>query len=401
MRRLLTMSAVAVCLLAAGCGGKQDAAKAPVATGAQSGAATLRAALTGLLEDHVYLSGTAISQGVRTGFASATSSAAAAALDANSVALATLLGDVYGAGPRAEFLTLWRKHVTLLIAYARGRLEKKQAAEQQALGALDTSRNQITGFLAKTDPRLKPSEVGADLKAYVEALSTAIDATVAKSPDAYAKLADAATQMPLTAKRLAVGIVAQNPGKFPGAADGGGAALRAGLAGLLTSGAHLTMLASDAAVRFGADAAAVQQSAVAADANAVAVSEVFSSVYGEDAGQQLLKLWRTQASLFAAYTKDKLAKDDTAATQALTGLDRFRDAVSALLTGLDPGLRKSALEASLRDYVDAATAAIRADVARSAKSFAREQDLSDRAGALATELARDISAQFPDTFAAE
>jgi hypothetical protein len=56
--------------------------------------------------------------------------------------------------------------------------------------------------------------VAADLGMHVDSLITAIDAVVAKSPDAFPKLQAAAAHMPMTAATLAGGIAAQMPDEF-------------------------------------------------------------------------------------------------------------------------------------------------------------------------------------------
>ncbi|MDQ1517623.1 MAG: hypothetical protein QOE80_3453, partial [Actinomycetota bacterium] len=61
-----------------------------------SGAAALRSGLTALLQEHVYLAGIAVTQGVGKGLDSAEFKAAAGALDKNSVGLADAITSVYG-----------------------------------------------------------------------------------------------------------------------------------------------------------------------------------------------------------------------------------------------------------------------------------------------------------------
>src|SRR4051794_5785550 len=122
MRRTLPLAAAAatLALAAAGCGSSSnddkstDAAASstmshsmPATTSgastanvsdkpADTGAASLRAGLTGLLEDHVYQAGLAVAFGVSDGLDSKTFKAAAGTLDKNSIALSKAIGGVYG-----------------------------------------------------------------------------------------------------------------------------------------------------------------------------------------------------------------------------------------------------------------------------------------------------------------
>jgi hypothetical protein len=83
-----------------------------------SDGAGLRASLTALLSDHVYLAGAAIHQALQDGgdLTTAKVGAAVAALDENSVEVAALVGSAY---PDAEqpFLDSWRSHIPFFVNY--------------------------------------------------------------------------------------------------------------------------------------------------------------------------------------------------------------------------------------------------------------------------------------------
>src|SRR3712207_8599940 len=84
-----------------------DTAKAE-AGGTETGASELRATLTAGLNEHVYLAGIAVKQGVDNGLDSKQFKAAAGTLDENSEALAEAIGSVYGPDAGEQFLALWR-----------------------------------------------------------------------------------------------------------------------------------------------------------------------------------------------------------------------------------------------------------------------------------------------------
>lgn len=408
-RQRIALIAAAVALGAplAGCGsgsgGRSPATTsadgAPIAS-SDTGAAALRSRLTGLLTDHVYLVADAVSAtvaGPAGGTASPRADAATAALDANAVALANAVAAGDG-GLQRRFLGLWRAHDEDIVGYAKGRAAQDETAVQDALAKLDDDRLTFAALLAKSEPKLDKAKFAEDLKGHIETTAAAVDAIVAGAPDRAGTLAEAAAHMPSTAALLTEALVADHPDRFSGAADAGGAILRANLTGQLAGEAHLTLQAAEAAIADGARSPAVRRAAAAADANATLLSASISSVYGEQAGQDLLKLWRRRAAAFAAYTRAKLADDAGAASTALTALDASHDETATLLAGLDPQLRRGTITAALARYDDAMTAAIRAAMAQSPKRSARAADAAAAASGVATALARAITLQFPSKF---
>ncbi|HEX2850625.1 MAG TPA: hypothetical protein VHN98_08730, partial [Acidimicrobiales bacterium] len=174
------------------------------------GASTLRAGLTSLLQEHVYLAG--ITTG--TALSGGDYKVPAGVLDQNSVALSKAIASVYGDAAGTEFLALWRKHIGFFVDYTVGRATNDQAKLDQAKAALDGYRNDFGAFLAAANPKLTKEAVAEELKGHVESLEAAIDAQAAKSPDAVAKLQTAASHMPMTADVLAGAIATQFPDKF-------------------------------------------------------------------------------------------------------------------------------------------------------------------------------------------
>jgi hypothetical protein len=79
----------------------------PATASAQSSAADLRTGLNQLFQEHIYLAGAAT--GAALGGRNAEFTAAAGALDANSMAIAKAVGSVYGTDAEAAFLPLWRR----------------------------------------------------------------------------------------------------------------------------------------------------------------------------------------------------------------------------------------------------------------------------------------------------
>lgn len=230
--RISVAALAATALVAAGCGGSDDKASsaAPAAStttqesmsqtssgkGADSPAAMLRANLTAGLQEHVYLAGITVSEGVEHGLDSAQFKAAAGTLDKNSVAISDAIGSVYGDTAGKQFLKTWRDHIGFFVEYTKGRATNDAALVKKANRELDGYRAASGAFLAKANPKLTAAAVSNDLKGHIATLEAAIDAVVAKKANAFDLLQAAAAHMPGTAAVLAGAIQKQFPEKFPG-----------------------------------------------------------------------------------------------------------------------------------------------------------------------------------------
>jgi hypothetical protein len=218
------MALVAVLGAACGTGGDKKQAAGQVthsteahgatasAAGTDTPAAGLRAGLTALMQEHVYLAG--ITTGTALG--GGDPAAPAATLDKNSVALSEAIGSVYGDAAGKQFLDLWRKHIGFFVDYTTGVATKDQAKADKAKADLDGYRADFGAFLSSANPNLPKEAVAEELKPHVQTLIDAIDAQAVKSPEAFDKLRTAASHMPMTADVIAGAIVKQFPDKFAG-----------------------------------------------------------------------------------------------------------------------------------------------------------------------------------------
>jgi hypothetical protein len=218
-KRLLPV-ALAAGLLVAGCGDDKTTPTASSgmhhtsAAAGSTGASDLRAALTAQLQEHVYLAGIAVSQGVGQGLDSGEFKAAADTLDDNSMALADSIAGVYGDDAGKQFLALWRKHIGFFVDYTKGKATGDKALVAKARKNLDGYRTDFGAFIASANPNLPADAVAAELKPHIATLTAAIDSAVAGKADVFDKLRTAADHMPMTAKVLSDGIVKQYPDKF-------------------------------------------------------------------------------------------------------------------------------------------------------------------------------------------
>jgi hypothetical protein len=406
--RALTVAAVAAMgLTVAACGdddtSDKPAGKSPTAgqqANTNTGASTLRAGLTGLLTDHVYLAGIAINTGLGSGLDSGAFKAAAGTLDKNSVALSKAIESVYGAAAGKQFLALWRAHIGFFVDYTKAKAGKDARAAAAARRKLDGYRQDFGAFIASANPNLTKQAVADELEPHVETVFDVIDAAVAKSPTTFDKLRVAAGHMPMTAKVLAGGIAKQFPDKFSGASDNGAAELRAGLTGLLTDHVYLAGVTISTGVGSGLDSGAFKAAAGTLDKNSVALSKAIESVYGAAAGKQFLALWRAHIGFFVDYTKAKAGKDARAAAAARRKLDGYRQDFGAFIASANPNLTKQAVADELEPHVETVAAAIRAVVAKSPTAFDRLREAASHMPMTANVLAGGIVKQFPEKFAA-
>ena len=91
---------------------------------------------------------------------------------------------------------MWRQHIGFFVDYTKGKATKDAAMVAKANKDLDGYRAQVGAFLAKANPNLTADAVANDLKGHVATLEAAIDAVVAKQPEAFDLLQAAAAHMP-------------------------------------------------------------------------------------------------------------------------------------------------------------------------------------------------------------
>lgn len=176
-------------------------------------AAELRKTLNLLLAEHVFLAADAT--GAALGGRQAEFEAAAAALDANSVALAKANGSVYGPDAEVAFLALWRKHIGFVVDYTTGLATKDKAKQEKAVNDLVAYAAEFGAFLNSATPSLPAEAVTELVKGHILSLKAVIDAQAAgNQAEAYTKLREAVAHMQMIADAHAEAIVKQFPDKF-------------------------------------------------------------------------------------------------------------------------------------------------------------------------------------------
>ena len=141
-------------------------------------ASALRAELTRMLTDHVYLAGIAVFTAYTAdgGLTGAAFKGAAAALDKNSVEIAKAVGSVAGKANETAFLAGWRAHVGDFVTYAKGAATGNKKLKKTALGNLEGYSIASGAFFSKITGGALPADVVAkDFRIHIETTAGAID----------------------------------------------------------------------------------------------------------------------------------------------------------------------------------------------------------------------------------
>jgi hypothetical protein len=361
-------------------------------------AASLRVALNSLLGEHVILA--AAATGAALDGREAEFKAAAGALDANSVEISKAIGSVYGEGAEQAFLPLWRRHIGFAVDYTVGVATKDQAKQQKAVNDLIAYTQDFGAFLASANPNLPKSVVADLVKHHVVTLKEVIDAQAAKDyTRAYAAERAAVAHMQMIADPLASAIVKQYPDKFTGKADAAAAGLRTTLNLGLREHAYLAGAATNAAL--GGRDGEFKAAAGALDANSVDIAKAIGSVYGKDAEQAFLPLWRRHIGFFVDYTVGVATKDKAKQDKAVSDLIGYTQDLGAFLQAANPNLPKAVVADLVKHHVITLKSVVDAQAAKDqAGAYTAMRAAAGHMQMIADPLAVAIVTQFPDRYTA-
>jgi hypothetical protein len=361
-------------------------------------AASLRVALNSLLGEHVILA--ASTTGAALDGRDAEFKVAAGALDANSVEISKAIGSVYGEGAEQAFLQLWRRHIGFAVDYTVGVATKDQAKQQKAVNDLMAYTQDFGAFLSSANPNLPKSVVADLVKHHVVTLKDVIDAQASKDyARAYAAERGAVAHMQMIADPLASAIVKQYPDKFTGKADAAAAGLRTTLNLGLREHAYLAGAATGAAL--GGRDAEFKAAAGALDANSVDIAKAIGSVYGKDAEQAFLPLWRRHIGFFVDYTVGVATKDKAKQDKAVGDLIGYTQDFGAFLQAANPNLPKQVVADLVKHHVITLKSVVDAQAAKDqAGAYTAMRAAAGHMQMIADPLAVAIVKQFPDRYTA-
>ena len=409
-----SVGAAALVLAAAACGSSGTGASAPAPASSPSSsmhsmspsattarvtntaAAQLYAGLDQLLREHVDLTANVVQTAITKGVSSANTKAALAALDQNTQGLGAAIGSVYGSAAQQQFLKLWRAHIGYFVNYTIGVAAHNPAKVAQAQRDLAGYTAQFSTFIAGAT-KLPASAVAADLKGHVSTLEAAINAIVAKKPDAGQKIEMAGMHMDGTAEVLASGIVASKG--ISGKVTGAGSALRAALTGLLVQHVAATAFVVQTAVASNGNLKApeVQGAISALTDNTNQLGTAIGSVYGPAAKTEFLKLWNAHVGYFVSYTLGKATHNTKMVATAQKDLDGYISQFSTFIAGATK-LPASAVAADLKGHVSTLETAIDAIVAGSPRASADLLMAENHMAGTAAVLAQGIATSMPSKF---
>jgi hypothetical protein len=393
----------AIGLLAAGCtksiGAPTMSGPAQMERTSATPAATLRTTLNALLGEHLILA--TATTGAALDGRDVEFTAAASALDGNSVDIAKAIGSVYGADAEQAFLPLWRRHIGFAVDYTVGVATRDAAKQDQAVRDLIAYTQDFGAFLQSANPNL-PKAVVADLvKHHVVGLKDVIDAQASRDHTrAYAAQRTATAHMKMIADPLAGAIAQQFPARFTGTPQAGAAGLRTTLNVLLREHAYLAGAATGAAL--GGRDAEFKAAAGALDANSIDIARAVGSVYGADAERAFLPLWRRHIGFFVDYTMAVATGDGAKQDKAVSDLVAYSQDFGAFLQSASPRLPKQVTADLVKHHVVTLKTVVDAQAAKdAAKAFTGIRMAAAHMQMIADPLAETIVNQFPDRFMAE
>jgi hypothetical protein len=375
-----------------------EAAEATGDTGPDSAAAQTRSTLNGLLQEHVILAAAATNATL--GGRGDEFTAASAALEANSNALAGALAGVFGDEVGKTFDPLWKQHITMVVNYAQGLTTRDKAKQEQAVNELTAYAGDFGAFINSVLPALTKETVADLVQQHITTLKSVIDAQAANDPvKAYTDLRAAAGHMGRIAEGLGTAIAA----KFPDAVAGNPAGAGATLVTTLNMGLreHVFLAADATGAALGGRTEEFMAAASALKSNSNSITEAIANIYGPDTGKAFGPLWERHIGFVVEYTTGLAARDKAKQDKAVNDLVQYSADFGAFLSTASPALAKETVTElvkthilTLKDVIDAQSKKNLAD------AYTKLRTAADHMKALANPLADAVVKQFPDKFKA-
>lgn len=184
------------------------------------------------------------------------------------------------------------------------------------------------------------------------------------------------------------------------AAPSKAADLRLALNELLSEHVTLAAAATQAALR--GRKSEFEAAAGALDMNSQDIAGAIGSVYGKDAGDAFLPLWRKHIGFFVDYTNGKAMGSKKKQDKAVQDLVQYAADFGAFLNSATPALPKDAVADLVKMHIVSLKEVVDAQAARDYKlAFEKIRAASHHMQMIADPLAEAIAAQFPDKFAAK
>ena len=389
-------------------GAASTSASSDEAPTTDTGAATLRAGLTGLLSEHVYLAALATGAALRgdnAGF-----EAYAAALngpsDSNTADLTAAITSAYGAETGKAFEGLWRseKHIPAFVAYTQAVAKDDKAGADKAVADLLDYAKTVGTTLNKVNENLPADAVENMVKMHATTLKDVVDAQKAgDQAKVYTSLRTAYAHMGEMADALAGATAKKFPEKFDGDPASKASTLRSGMTLLLRE--HVLLASSATGAALGGRQPQFEAAATAlngpSNSNSAEIVAAVGSVYGAEVGKAFDGLWRSEGHIpgFVAYTQAVAKNDKAGADKALADLTAYAKTFGTTLNSVNPNLPADAVEGALKEHAATLKAVI--DAQKAGDSVAAAKAL--RTAVAHMSMTADVLAgatvkQFPDKF---
>lgn len=135
------------------------------------------------------------------------------------------------------------------------------------------------------------------------------------------------------------------------------------------------------------------------DENSKEVAGLVGSVYGEEAEEQFLSLWRAHIGFFADYTVAAKAGDQAGMDQALEDLAGYSQDAAVFFSSANENLPADTVKQLLEHHRDHVISVVNAWGAGDfARSYEEEQAAREQVGKIGDALASGIVKQSPDKF---
>jgi hypothetical protein len=324
-------------------------------------------------------------------------SAAAAAAEKNTQAMASLVDSLFGSAAAAQFTALWRQHITALVDYAGGLANNNAAARDGATAQLETFERSLGGFFAgASHGRLSPQAAQAAVLMHVDHLLRQADAYAARDYVTADRIyREGYTHSYAMGKTLVAALV---PPTESATLNTPLWTLRSELSRLLGEHVVLVVSAMRAGLTNGPDFAAAAQSV---NDNTRELTAAVDSMFGAPAAARFQSLWADHIDQVFAYTTGLVTHDAKRRDNAVTRLGVFEAQFAAFLNGATAGrLPAETLAKALLAHDQMLLA--QAD-ALSAKQYQQANDgtyatyrhMDDLAGQLATAFGATVAARLP------
>jgi len=175
------------------------------------------------------------------------------------------------------------------------------------------------------------------------------------------------------------------------------AELRAGLNALFRE--HIFLAAAATGAALDGREAEFKAAAGALDGNSMDIAAAIGSVYGKDAGEAFLPLWRKHIGFVVDYTVGVATKDQAKADQAVSELIQYTQDFGAFLSAASPKLPKAVVANLVKHHVVTLKAVIDAQAAKDpARAYTAVRTAAAHMQMIADPLAETIVKQFPAKF---